>query len=141
MPEFNFTDDVRRVLATARVEATRLQHEYIGTEHILLGLIAELSGGAANTLRSLGADTSAIRDAVESTIKRGQILHANQQPYTSRTQRVFELSMQAARALNHDAVDTQHLLLGLAAERKGIGAQILHQFGITEDKIREHLEH
>src|ERR1041384_2873366 len=126
MNGYNFTERVRKVLALAREEASRLRHEYVGTEHMLLGLLREGEGVAATVLLNLGADFDAIRDLIESTVKRGLAQPTGPDlPYTSRAKKVLELSMDAARSMNHMYVGTEHLLLGLLGEGKGIAAQVL----------------
>ena len=138
MQGYNFTERVRKVLAMAREEANGLQHEYVGTEHILLGLIREGEGVAATVLENLGADQEALCDRMLGIIKRGQADHERHDlPYTSRAKKVLELAMHQARELNHSYVGTEHLLLGLIAERKGIAAQVLVEAGVTLDSARD----
>src|SRR6266705_3250453 len=125
MNGYNFTDRVRKVLQMAREEAARLHHEYVGTEHILLGLIREGEGVAAAVLTNLNVDLEEIQQKIEETVKKGKAAAAAgpDLPYTSRAKKVLELAMSEARELNHSYVGTEHLLLGLLREEKGSGAQ------------------
>ena len=117
---YNFTDRVRKVLAMAREEAIRLQHDYVGTEHILLGLIREGEGVAAAVLNNLAVDLEQVQEKVEKTVRRGKATIAlGELPYTSRAKKVLEFAMAEARELNHSYVGTEHLLLGLLREEKG----------------------
>jgi ATP-dependent Clp protease ATP-binding subunit ClpA len=127
MNGYNFTERVRKILAMAREEAARLHHEYVGTEHILLGLIREGEGVAAAVLQSLTVDMDELRQTTESILKPGDPKrHAGPDlPYTSRAKKVLELAMTEARELKHSYVGTEHLLLGLIREEKGIAAQVL----------------
>lgn len=133
MHGYNFTDRVRMVFQMAREEAVRLHHEYVGTEHLLLALIREDEGVAAAVLANLGLERAAIRRQIEATVKKGKAVAADgpELPYTSRAKKVLELAMVAARELNHSYVGTEHLLLGLLREEKGIGAQVLVHSGVT----------
>jgi hypothetical protein len=138
MNGYNFTDRVRKSLMFAREEAFRLHHEYVGTEHILLGLLLEGAGVASAVLSNLKADPETIRQKVLEIVKAGQsggpaILDL---PYTSRAKRVLELSMSEARELGHSYVGTEHVLLGLIREEKGIAAQVLAGLGITGERAR-----
>ncbi len=127
MSGYNFTDRTRKVLQMAREEAARLHHEFVGTEHILLGIVREGNGVACAVLTNLDADLEYVRDQIEKTVKEGKAANrgpASQDlPYTSRAKKILELSMSEARELNHSFVGTEHLLLGVLAEEKGIGAQ------------------
>jgi ATP-dependent Clp protease ATP-binding subunit ClpC len=139
---YNFTDRVRKVLAMAREEAIRLQHDYVGTEHILLGLIREGEGVAAAVLNNLNVDLDQVQEKVEESVRRGKATIAlGELPYTSRAKKVLEFAMAEARELNHSYVGTEHLLLGLLREEKGIAAEVLGQLGVTlEDARRETLK-
>jgi ATP-dependent Clp protease ATP-binding subunit ClpC len=139
---YNFTDRVRKVLAMAREEAIRLQHDYVGTEHILLGLIREGEGVAAAVLNNLNVDLETVQEKVEESVRRGKATIAlGELPYTSRAKKVLEFAMAEARELNHSYVGTEHLLLGLLREEKGIAAEVLGQLGVTlEDARRETLK-
>ena len=138
MNGYNFTDRVRKVLQMAREEAARLHHEYVGTEHILLGLIREGEGVAAAVLTNLGVDLEDIQQKIEETVKKGKAAAATgpELPYTSRAKKVLELAMMEARELSHSYVGTEHLLLGLLREEKGIAAQVLTDAGVTLEQAR-----
>ncbi len=134
---YNFTDRVRKVLSMAREEAIRLQHDYVGTEHILLGLIREGEGVAAAVLNNLSVDLDQIQERVEETVRRGKATIAlGELPYTSRAKKVLEFAMAEARELNHSYVGTEHLLLGLLREEKGIAAEVLNALGVTLEEAR-----
>lgn len=134
---YNFTDRVRKVLAMAREEAIRLQHDYVGTEHILLGLIREGEGVASAVLNNLNVDLDQIHERVEESVSKGKATIAlGELPYTSRAKKVLEFAMAEARDLNHSYVGTEHLLLGLLREEKGIAAQVLNSLGVTLDEAR-----
>src|SRR5579872_3959617 len=138
MNGYNFTERVRKVLAMAREEAARLHHEYVGTEHILLGLIREGEGVAAAVLQNLSVDLDEIQQKIEETVKKGKAAQATgpDLPYTSRAKKVLELAMSEARELNHSYVGTEHLLLGLVREEKGIAAQVLTDAGVNLEAAR-----
>ena len=138
MNGYNFTDRVRKVLQMAREEAARLHHEYVGTEHILLGLIREGEGR-----RRSGPDQSQRRSRRDSAEDRGDGQEGKAAaaagpdlPYTSRAKKVLELAMSEARELNHSYVGTEHLLLGLLREEKGIAAQVLTDAGVNLEQAR-----
>ncbi len=134
---YNFTDRVRKVLAMAREEAIRLQHDYVGTEHILLGLIREGEGVAAAVLTNLSVDLEQIHESVEASVRKGKATIAlGELPYTSRAKKVLEFAMAEARDFNHSYVGTEHLLLGLLREEKGIAAQVLNSLGVTLEEAR-----
>ncbi|MCZ6477366.1 MAG: ATP-dependent Clp protease ATP-binding subunit [Gemmatimonadetes bacterium] len=134
---YNFTDRVRKVLALAREEAIRLQHDYVGTEHILLGLIREGEGVAAAVLSNLAADLDELHRLVEENVRRGKSAsNIPELPYTSRAKKVLEYAMAEARDLNHSYVGTEHLLLGLLREEKGLAAKVLGELGITLEEAR-----
>lgn len=136
---YNFTERVRRVLANAREEAALLHHEYVGTEHILLALLGDDVGVATTVFEELGIDRSAIRRKIEETVKRGKAELSDPDrsiPYTSRGKKVLELAMREARELGHSYVGTEHLLLGLLREEKGIAAQVLTNLAVTYDGVR-----
>ncbi|HKS06985.1 MAG TPA: ATP-dependent Clp protease ATP-binding subunit [Gemmatimonadaceae bacterium] len=138
MNGYNFTERVRKVLAMAREEAARLHHEYVGTEHILLGLIREGEGVAAAVLQNLSVDLDDIQQKIEEQVKKGKAAQATgpDLPYTSRAKKVLELAMAEARELNHSYVGTEHLLLGLLREEKGIAAQVLTESNVTLESAR-----
>jgi ATP-dependent Clp protease ATP-binding subunit ClpC len=138
MNGYNFTERVRKVLAMAREEAARLHHEYVGTEHILLGLIREGEGVAATVLQNLNVELDEIQQKIEDTVKKGKAASSTgpDLPYTSRAKKVLELAMSEARELSHSYVGTEHLLLGLLREEKGIAAQVLTDAGVNLDAAR-----
>jgi len=132
-----FTDRARQVMAYARQEAARFNHDYIGTEHVLLGLVKEGSGVAAHVLENLDVDLEKVRIEVEKLVKTGpDTVTKGDKPYTSRAKKVLELSMEEARSLDHNYVGTEHLLLGLLREREGIAAQVLMNLGLKLDDVR-----
>ena len=138
MNGYNFTERVRKVLAMAREEAARLHHEYVGTEHILLGLIREGEGVAATVLQNLSVELDEIQQKIEETVKKGKAAQTTgpDLPYTSRAKKVLELAMSEARELSHSYVGTEHLLLGLLREEKGIAAQVLVHSGLRTETVR-----
>lgn len=138
MNGYNFTDRVLKVLQMAREDAARLHHEYIGTEHLLLGLIREGEGVAAAVLTNLNLDLEEIRGRIEGTVKKGEATPAAgpDLPYTSRAKKVLELAMSEARELNHSFVGTEHLLLGLLREEYGVAAQVLNDAGVNLEEAR-----
>lgn len=138
MNGYNFTDRVRKVLQMAREEASRLHHEYVGTEHILLGLIREGEGVAAAVLTNLNVDLDDVQQKIEETVKKGKAPAPDgpDLPYTTRAKKVLELAMSEARELNHSYVGTEHLLLGLLREEKGIAAQVLSDAGVSLEQAR-----
>jgi DNA-binding transcriptional regulator YhcF (GntR family) len=134
---FNFTDQVRRVLAMTREEAIRLQHDYVGTEHILLSLIREEAGVAAAVLASSSVRPDQVRDLVERSVRRGKATIAlGTLPYASGAKKVLEFAMSEARDFNHNYVGTEHLLLALLREEKGVAAMVLTQAGLTLAQAR-----
>ncbi len=133
-----FTDRVRRVIYFARDEANRLQHDYIGTEHLLLGIVREGEGIAAKVLNKLDLDFEQIQQAVESMVKStGSSLTIGEIPFTPRAKRVLELAIEEARLLGHNYVGTEHLLLGLIREGEGVAAQVLAELGVDRKRVRE----
>jgi ATP-dependent Clp protease ATP-binding subunit ClpA len=139
MNGYNFTERVRKVLAMAREEAARLHHEYVGTEHILLAIAREGEGVASAVLDNLDIERGGVIERVEGVLKAGPAeKHVGPDlPYTSRAKKVLELSMSEARVMSHSYVGTEHLLLGVLAEQKGIGAQTLASLGLTLEAARE----
>lgn len=134
---FEFSSQLRAVLGTARVEAQRFRHPYIGTEHILLGLIRDEDGGSADVFRTLGVAREEIRQKLEETLRPGPEMIARPDlPYTARAKKVLELTMQECVRSRAVAADTQQLLVGLCAEEKGIAAEVLRSLGITTDAAR-----
>ena len=138
MDTYNFTERTRTVLAMAKEESARLHHEYVGTEHILLGLIREGQGVAATVLHNLSVELDEIRQRIEETVKKGKAAQTTgpHLPYTSRAKTVLALAMSEARELNHMYVGTEHLLLALLGEGKGIAAQTLNSLGVTAENAR-----
>ncbi|MBD3236084.1 MAG: AAA domain-containing protein [Candidatus Eisenbacteria bacterium] len=133
-----FTERVRKVIFLAREEASRLQHDSIGTEHLLLGLLREGEGVAARVLGNLGLDLDAIRQAVEAMVAHtGGTLTIGEIPFTSNAKRVLELSVDEARQMGHNYVGTEHLLLGLIREAEGVAAKVLVDMGVDRKKVRE----
>jgi ATP-dependent Clp protease ATP-binding subunit ClpC len=132
-----FTKRARRVLTNAQEEARRLNHRYIGTEHLLLGLAAEEGGLAMRVLQELGISAGEIRDAVERTVGRGTRPTGGPPTLTPRTKRVIELSVEEARRLGHHYIGTEHLLLGLVREGEGIAVEVLRRLGAPPEKIQE----
>ena len=131
-----FTERARRVLALAQEEAQRFNHNYIGTEHLLLGLIREGEGVAAKVLANLGVDLNRVRSAVEHIIGRGDRPVVGEVGLTPRSKKVIELAVNEARRLNHHYIGTEHLLLGLIREGEGIAAGVLESLGINLERVR-----
>jgi ATP-dependent Clp protease ATP-binding subunit ClpC len=133
-----FTDRARKVMALANQEAQRLNHEYIGTEHILLGLVKEGSGVGANVLRNLDVDLRKVRLEVEKLVKAGpEMVTMGKLPQTPRAKKVIEYAIEEARNLNHNYVGTEHLLLGLLREHDGVAAQVLMNLNLKLEEVRE----
>jgi predicted cupin superfamily sugar epimerase len=137
MNGYNFTPDVRTALADAREEALRLRHEYIGTEHLLIGLIRGAEGPASTVLGNLHVDGNRVRERIEAVVKTGTSRTTRADlPFTSRAKKSIELAMFEARRMNHSYVGGEHLLLGLLLEGKGIAAQVLGEEGISIEQTR-----
>jgi ATP-dependent Clp protease ATP-binding subunit ClpC len=133
-----FTDRARKVMQLANQEAQRFNHEYIGTEHILLGLVKEGTGVAANVLKNLDIDLRKIRMEVEKIVQAGpDMVTMGKLPQTPRAKKVIEYSIEEARNLNHNYVGTEHLLLGLLREQEGVAAQVLMNLGLKLEDVRE----
>ena len=132
-----FTDRTRRVVVLAQEEARMLNHGYIGTEHILLGLIREGDGYAARTLESLGISLDAVRQQVEEIIGRGQQAPSGHIPFTPRAKKVLELSLRESLQLGHNYIGTEHILLGLLREGDGVAAQVLVTLGADLNRVRQ----
>ncbi len=133
-----FTDRARKVMQLANQEAQRFNHEYIGTEHVLLGLVKEGSGVAANVLKRLDVDLRKIRLEVEKIVQSGpDMVTMGKLPQTPRAKKVIEYAMEEARNLNHNYVGTEHLLLGLLREQEGVAAQVLMNLGLKLEDVRE----
>jgi ATP-dependent Clp protease ATP-binding subunit ClpC len=132
-----FTDRARRVVVLAQEEARMLNHNYIGTEHILLGLIHEGEGVAAKALESLGISLEAVRSQVEEIIGQGQQAPSGHIPFTPRAKKVLELSLREALQLGHNYIGTEHILLGLIREGEGVAAQVLVKLGADLNRVRQ----
>jgi ATP-dependent Clp protease ATP-binding subunit ClpC len=132
-----FTDRARRVVVLAQEEARLLNHGYIGTEHLLLGLIHEGDGVAARALESLGISLTTVRQQVEAIIGRGQQAPPGHIPFTARAKKVLELSLREAGQLGHDYIGTEHILLGLVREGEGVAAQVLVRLGADLNRVRQ----
>jgi hypothetical protein len=132
-----FTDRARRVVVLGQEEARLLNHNYIGTEHLLLGLIHEGNGVAARALEALGISLEAVRQQVEQIIGVGNEAPSGHIPFTPRTKKTLELAAQEADALGQGFIDTEHLLLGLAREGRGVAAQVLGRLGGDPARVRQ----
>jgi ATP-dependent Clp protease ATP-binding subunit ClpC len=132
-----FTNRARRVIVLAQEEARMLKHNYLGTEHILLGLIHDGEGAAAKALHSMGISLEAVRHQVEEIIGQGQQAPGPHIPFTPRAKKVLELSSREAKRLGHEHIGTGHLLLGLIREGKGVAAQALVQLGADMPTVRQ----
>jgi ATP-dependent Clp protease ATP-binding subunit ClpC len=132
-----FSQRARQVLALAQEEAQRFNHNYIGTEHLLLGLVREGEGVAAKVLGNLGVDVAKVRNAVEFIIGRGDRGPVGEIGLTPRARRVIELATDEARRLGHRYIGTEHLLLGLVREGEGIAAGVLQSLGVNLEKVRQ----
>jgi hypothetical protein len=131
-----FTERARKVLSLAQEEAQRLQHNYIGTEHLLLGLVREGEGVAAKVLNNLGVELNKVRDAVEFMVGHGDRIVLGELGLNPRAKTVIELAVDEARRLNHHYIETEHLLLGLVREGEGIAAGVLESLGVRLEKVR-----
>ncbi len=131
-----FTERARKVLSLAQEEAQRLQHPYIGTEHLLLGLVREGEGVAAKVLSNLGVELTRVRSTVELIVGRGDRIVLGEIPLTPRAKMVIELAVDEARHLNHPYIGTEHLLLGLVREGAGITVGALQSLGVNLEKVR-----
>ena len=132
-----FTDRARRVVVLAQEEARMLNHNYIGTEHILLGLIHEGEGVAAKALETLGISLEGVRPQVEEIIGQGQQAPSGHIPFTPRAKKVLELSLREALQLGHNYIGTEHILLGLIREGEGVAAQVLVKLGADLNRVRQ----
>jgi ATP-dependent Clp protease ATP-binding subunit ClpC len=135
-----FSERARRVLTLAQEEAQSLNHSYIGTEHILLGLVREEEGAAAKVLTNLGVGLAKVRTSVEFVIGHGEKMSSGETGLTPRARRVIELAIDEARRLGHGYIGTEHLLLGLLREGEGVAAGVLDSFGITLERARTEVE-
>jgi ATP-dependent Clp protease ATP-binding subunit ClpA len=132
-----FTDRARRVVVLAQEEARMLNHNYIGTEHFLLGLIHEGEGVAARALESLGISLVVVRQHVEEMIGQGQQAPSGHIPFTPRAKKALELSLRESQQLGHNYIGTEHILLGLIREGEGVAAQVLVKLGADLNRVRE----
>lgn len=132
-----FTERGLRALALAQQEARRLSHDHAGTEHILLGLLRDGDGQAAETLRGLGIDLSALREQVEDILGRGRTEPPEHIPYTPRARRVLDLAQWEATSMGHSQVGTEHLLLGLLREGRNVAAQVVTTLGGDLSRVRK----
>jgi ATP-dependent Clp protease ATP-binding subunit ClpC len=133
-----FTDRARKVMALANQEAQRFNHEYIGTEHILLGLVKEGNGVAANVLKNMDVDLKKLRLGIEKLVKSGpDMVTMGKLPQTPRAKKVIEYAIEEARSLNHNYVGTEHILLGLLRETEGIAAQVMMNLGLKLEDVRQ----
>jgi ATP-dependent Clp protease ATP-binding subunit ClpC len=132
-----FTERARRVVVLAQEEARMLDHNYVGTEHILLGLLHEGEGVAARALESLGISLDAMRASVEDIIGRGQQVPSRHIPFTPRAKKVLELSLREALQFGHDYIGTEHILLGLIREGDGVAAYVLANAGVDLNRARQ----
>jgi ATP-dependent Clp protease ATP-binding subunit ClpC len=132
-----FTDRARRVVVDAQEEARALDHSYIGTEHLLLGLIAEGRGVGAKALEALGISSGTVRQQVEEAVGRGQHTPSGHIPFTPKAKKVLEESLRESVHLDHHYIGTEHILLGLIREGDGVAAQVLSGLGADLDRTRE----
>src|SRR5712692_9414892 len=131
-----FTQRARKVLSLAQEEAQRFQHNYIGTEHILLGLVREGEGVAAKVLSAMGVELNRVRSSVVFIIGRGDRIVLGEIGLTPRAKKVIELAVDEAQRMNHRYIGTEHLLLGLVREGEGIAAGVLESLGVKLEKVR-----
>jgi ATP-dependent Clp protease ATP-binding subunit ClpC len=132
-----FTDRARRVVVEAQAEARTLDHSYIGTEHILLGLIREGKGVGPKALESLGISLDTVRQQVQEIIGQGQHAPSGHIPFTPTAKKVLELALAESKALGHHYVGTEHILLGLIREGDGVAAQVLVRLGADLNQVRQ----
>ncbi len=135
-----FTDRARKALGLSRQEAQRFSHDYIGVEHVLLGLVAEGGGVAADVLKNLDVDPKRIRAEVERHLSYGStMVTTGQLPFTPRARRMLELALEEASNLGHNYIGTEYLLLGLIHEGRGTAARVLAALGVTADAVRREI--
>lgn len=134
-----FTDRARRVVVLAQEDARGLHHAYIGTEHLLLGLIHEGEGLAAKALSDIGVTAEAARERVLKTVGPGEQLPSGHMPYTPRAKKVLEYALREALQLGHNYIGTEHMLLALLREGEGVGCQVLGQLGVLPSELRRSL--
>ncbi len=131
-----FTERARKVLSLAQEEAQRFQHNYIGTEHLLLALLHENKGVAVEVLGNLEIDTNEIRETIEAIIDKGDRILLDEIGFTPRSKKVIELAKDEAQSMKHHYVGIEHLLLGIVREGEGIAAGVLEQMGVTMERVR-----
>src|ERR1019366_2689733 len=131
-----FTERARQVVVLAQEEARTLKHNYIGTEHILLGLLREEEGLAARVLGDLGITVDRVRGQVVRIVGSGEEVTSGQIPFTPRAKKVFELSLREALSLGHNYIGNEHILLALVRENEGVGMGIVQDFGVDTEKVR-----
>jgi len=139
-PFERFTERAKKVLTLSQDEAQRSHHNYIGTEHLLLGLLRENDGLAARVLDNLGVDIGRVRQTIESVLGRSEVIGFQQKIPTSRVKKVIEISFEEAQRMGHNYVGTEHLLLGLMIEGEGIAAHVLADLGVTLASVRQETE-
>ncbi len=132
-----FTEQARHAVQLAQEEARALKHDYIGTEHILLGLLREEQGPAARVLGGFGITVERVRTQVLTAVGSGEAVTSGQIPFTPRAKKVLELALREALSLSHDHIGTEHILLGLVGENDGLGARLLIELGAPPERIRE----
>jgi ATP-dependent Clp protease ATP-binding subunit ClpA len=132
-----FTDRARRVVVQAQEEASERGHNYIGTEHLLLGILHDAESVAAEALHALNADFDALREDVDTTIPRGDATPSGHIPFTPRAKKILELALRECHSLRHDYIGTEHMLLALVREGDGVGARVLAQRGIGYKQVRQ----
>jgi ATP-dependent Clp protease ATP-binding subunit ClpC len=138
MTEDIFSDPARQIVTSARDHALQRNHEYVGTEHLLLALIEQNDGVAAEVLRNMNVNLDEIRETIDGVAPRGKIAPGTTElPFTTRTKKILELASSEAHDFGRTHVDTEHLLLGIIREGSGIAAQVLDRAGITEDIVRD----
>ncbi len=136
-----FTHRARKVVTCAQDEARRLRHDYIGTEHLLAGLLAEEDGIGAEALNHAGVELESVREKIESIAGKGEGEAEQPAPFTPRSKKVLELSLREALQLRHNYIGTEHILLGLLRENEGVAARILSDLGVDPDKVRGETVH
>ncbi|MBA3657521.1 MAG: hypothetical protein H0W69_09250 [Gemmatimonadaceae bacterium] len=138
MSEIHLSERTRNILAMSREESASMQHEYIGTEHILLAFLREKEGVATTVLRNLNVDRDALRDGIMRIVEPSRVPYSidKERPFTSRAQKVLELAISEAQELGQTSLGPEHLLIGLIAEEKGIAAQVLLNAGLNADAVR-----
>ncbi len=136
-----FTHRARKVVICAQEEAGRLRHSYIGTEHLLAGLLAEKEGLGAEALNHAGVELESVREKIESISGKGEGGDEKHAPFTPRSKKVLELSLREALQLRHNYIGTEHILLGLLRENEGVAARILSDLGVDPDKVRGETVH